>query len=107
MDRNARGTRHDEREPAGPITSLQFFPEIALARPLAVARPDRRLPAQIFRQALDTYEGAGKLRRPKYNLVLCGRGKKNWKSADLILAALYCLAHSPLAARQRLPNRRI
>ena len=30
--------------------------------------------------------------RPKYNLVvLAGRGKKNWKSADLILAAFYRL----------------
>ena len=27
--------------------------------------------------------------RPHFNFVLCGRGKKNWKTADLILAALY------------------
>src|SRR5712691_4874804 len=26
-----------------------------------------------------------------HNLILTGRGKKNWKSADLILAALYAL----------------
>ena len=28
---------------------------------------------------------------PVYNLVLAGRGKKNWKSTDLVLAALYCV----------------
>jgi hypothetical protein len=28
---------------------------------------------------------------PRFNLVLTGRAKKNWKSADLILAALYRL----------------
>jgi hypothetical protein len=26
---------------------------------------------------------------PLYNFVLSGRGKKNWKTADLVLAALY------------------
>lgn len=26
---------------------------------------------------------------PRHNLILCGRGKKNYKSTDLILAALY------------------
>ena len=30
-------------------------------------------------------------RRLKYNLLLAGRGKKNFKSADLVLAALFCL----------------
>lgn len=28
---------------------------------------------------------------PRFNLVLCGRAKKNWKTADLVLAALYSL----------------
>lgn len=37
--------------------------------------------------ALYTFDGD----RPRYNLVLAGRAKKNWKSADLILAALYKL----------------
>jgi len=41
----------------------------------------------IFKKALFGFDGA----RPKYNLVLTGRAKKNWKSADLILAALYRL----------------
>ena len=28
---------------------------------------------------------------PFYNMMLAGRGKKNWKSCDLVLAGLYCL----------------
>jgi hypothetical protein len=27
--------------------------------------------------------------RPRYNLILSGRAKKNWKTADLMIAALY------------------
>jgi hypothetical protein len=42
----------------------------------------------IFTEALDAADPDG---RPKFNLVLAGRGKKNWKSADLILACLYTL----------------
>jgi hypothetical protein len=41
---------------------------------------------RIFIETLDTRGEDG---RPRYNLVLCGRAKKNWKSADLIFAALY------------------
>jgi hypothetical protein len=77
-------------------TSLQFFAKLRwLDRSPLLDRIEEYRRA-IFRQALDTFEG--KPRRPKYNLVLCGRGKKNWKSADLILAALYCLVirRSPL-----------
>lgn len=42
----------------------------------------------IFRKALDTYRADG---IPQYSLVLAGRGKKNHKSTDLILAALFVL----------------
>jgi hypothetical protein len=34
--------------------------------------------------------------RHAYNLGLFGRAKKNWKSGDLALAALYCLVSDPL-----------
>jgi phage terminase large subunit-like protein len=44
--------------------------------------------ARIFEQALYSFDNSG---RPRYNLALTGRAKKNWKSADLILAALYRL----------------
>lgn len=51
---------------------------------LSVIEPYRQ---QIFDRALYTFEN----KHPKYNLILTGRAKKNWKSADLILAALYRL----------------
>jgi hypothetical protein len=41
----------------------------------------------IFEKVLYTFDGD----RPLYNLAVCGRAKKNWKTADLILAALYRL----------------
>lgn len=53
-------------------------------RPLSdVIEPYR---AKILHDALYTFDADG---RPTYNQVLTGRGKKNWKSADLILAAFY------------------
>jgi hypothetical protein len=50
-----------------------------------VIEPYRR---KIFSEALDSRDGRG---HPKHNLILCSRGKKNWKSGDLVLAALYRL----------------
>ena len=44
--------------------------------------------ARLFDLALDTFEPDG---RPRYNLIVCGRAKKNWKTADLCLAALFAL----------------
>ena len=44
--------------------------------------------AAIFREGLFTFDVDG---RPRYNLLLNGRAKKNWKTADLIFAGLYRL----------------
>lgn len=44
--------------------------------------------SRLFTLALDTFELDG---RPRYNLIVCGRAKKNWKTADLCLAALFAL----------------
>lgn len=41
---------------------------------------------RMFTEALYTFDPDG---RPKYNRVLNGRGKKNWKTADLVLACVY------------------
>jgi hypothetical protein len=43
---------------------------------------------KILSDALYTFDEDG---RPRYNFVLNGRGKKNWKTADFILASLYRL----------------
>jgi hypothetical protein len=69
-------------------SSLEFFEKLQWldGRPLLdTIEPYRRL---IFTEALDTFDPDG---RPKYNLALSGRAKKNWKTADLILAGLYRL----------------
>lgn len=69
-------------------TSLQFFRRLRWidGSPLwDKIEPYRR---RIFTEALDAKNGRG---QPQYNLALTGRAKKNWKSADLILAAIYRL----------------
>jgi hypothetical protein len=50
---------------------------------LEVIEPYRR---RILQSALYSFDASG---RPRFNMVLTGRAKKNWKSADLILAAFY------------------
>jgi hypothetical protein len=78
------------------VTSLAFFRSLRWLDGSPLLDRIEEYRRAVFRKALDTFEG--KQRRPKYNLVLCGRGKKNWKTADLVLAALYCLVirRSPL-----------
>lgn len=67
-------------------SSLSFFARLKWidGSPLKID-PYRR---RIFAEALDAKDRRG---QPRYNLVLTGRAKKNFKSADLILAALYRL----------------
>lgn len=48
----------------------------------------------IFRDALYTFDPDG---WPQYSLALCGRAKKNWKTTDLCLAALYRFLAWPTA----------
>ena len=47
---------------------------------------------RLFRQFFDTRDEQGRLR---YNLGLFGRSKKNWKTADADLTALYALCSDP------------
>ena len=69
------------------IDPIEFYSHLAWidGRPLLDTLEDYR--RKILSEALYTFEDDGKT--PQYNLVLTGRGKKNWKSADLILAAFY------------------
>ena len=63
------------------ISPLEFFGHLRWIdeRPLMdVIEPYRR---RIFMDTLHTFGEGG---TPHYNLALTGRGKKNWKSADLI-----------------------
>jgi hypothetical protein len=65
---------------------IDFFAKLKWidGRPLLDTVEDYR--RRIFAEALYTFDDDD---RPRYNLVLAGRAKKNWKSADEILAALY------------------
>src|SRR5262245_6555153 len=75
------------RQPRAP-TCLQFFAQVNWIdrRPLLqTIEPYRRA---LLTTALDTINSDG---QPRFNFVLCGRAKKNWKSTDLVLAALYRL----------------
>jgi hypothetical protein len=67
-------------------TSLQFFSKLLWldGGPLEIEEYRRN----IFRQALDEVGPDG---RPRYTMVVSGRGKKNCKTLDLVLAALFVL----------------
>ena len=70
------------------VTSLAFFDKLRWldGRPLLdTIKPYRR---EIFTKAFDTFDADG---TPRYSLVLAGRGKKNHKTLDLVLAALFTL----------------
>jgi hypothetical protein len=76
-----------KRKPPPTITSIQFLSKLVWldGRPLLdMIEPYRR---EIFVKALDTIGPDG---WPVHNLVLAGRGKKNWKSQDMVDAAFYC-----------------
>jgi hypothetical protein len=67
---------------------LQFFKALRWldGRPLLATIEQYR--RDLFTAALDERRPDGS---PRFNLVLSGRGKKNAKTLDLVLAALYCL----------------
>lgn len=70
------------------MSPLQFFKLLRWidGSPLLdIVEPYRQ---KIFTEGLYSFDAAGRL---VYNLILCGRAKKNWKTADLVLAALYKL----------------
>ena len=78
-----------------PPTSLQFFSQLQWLDGSPLLDRIEEYRRAIFTKMLDSFGADG---RPLYNLGVFGRGKKNWKSCDLVLAALYCLVirRSPL-----------
>jgi phage terminase large subunit-like protein len=72
---------------SGP-TSLQFFGHLKWLDGTSLLDHIEQYRRDIFAKALDSFDANG---RPLYSLILCGRAKKNWKSCDLILAALFVL----------------
>jgi hypothetical protein len=70
------------------ISPLDFFGRLRWidGRPLMDTIEEYR--RRLFLRALFEFRSDGS---PRYNSVLSGRAKKNWKSADLVLAGLYKL----------------
>jgi hypothetical protein len=74
---------------------FDFFGKLAWldGRPLMdTIEPYRR---ETFERVLHSFDPDG---RPRFNLALRGRAKKNWKTADLILAGLFRLLAWPSPA---------
>ena len=69
-------------------TSLQFFSKLKWLDGRNLLDTMQSYRREIFTRAFDTYRDDG---TPAYNLVLAGRGKKNDKTLDLTLAALFVL----------------
>ena len=68
------------------ISPLEFFKHLRwiVGRPLLkVIEPYR---SDLFTRALFTFENG----KRKFNRVVTGRAKKNWKTTDLVLAGAYC-----------------
>jgi hypothetical protein len=81
--------------PAGAISPTAFFSGLKWVdgQPLLDTIEPYRM--KIFNDVLWNFDDAGV---PVNNLALCGRAKKNWKTSDLILAALYRFLVWPSAA---------
>lgn len=74
-----KSRKHKQLDPLSFFAGLKWIDKSPL-----VIEPYRQ---QIFQTALYNFDED----RPQFNLVLSGRAKKNWKSADLILASLFRL----------------
>ncbi len=70
------------------LSSTEFFSGLQWINGTPLIRHLEPYRQRLFEAALD---GLGSDGRPAYNLVLTGRAKKNWKSADLVLASLFAL----------------
>src|SRR6516225_4629964 len=69
-------------------TSLQFYGHLKWLDGTPLLDHIEQYRREVFGKALDSFDANG---RPLYSMVVSGRAKKNWKSCDLILAALFVL----------------
>ena len=69
-------------------TSLEFFGHLKWLDGSALLDGVESYRRDIFTKAFDTYRPDGS---PAYNMVVSGRAKKNAKTLDLVLAALYVI----------------
>jgi hypothetical protein len=79
------------------VSVLDFFHRLVWLEGSPLLRVVEPYRLRLFERFFDERDASG---RPRYNLGLFGRSKKNWKSADLVLAALYALqSDSPSGAQ--------
>ena len=74
------------KPPTGVPSPLDFFGRLNWIDGRSLLSVIDRYRAAIFADVLWSFDGDG---NPRYNVALLGRAKKNWKTADLCLAALY------------------
>jgi hypothetical protein len=77
-----------DKRPLSAPAPLDFFSEFVWLdgrRLIDTIEPYRQ---RILTDVLWTFDPDG---APTFNMALCGRAKKNWKTSDLILAGLYRL----------------
>lgn len=72
--------------PEGTIHPLDFFAHLRWLDGRPLLATIERYRQEVFTDVLFTFNRDG---TPRYNRVLCGRAKKNFKTCDLILAGLY------------------
>lgn len=75
-----------KRKGPGVPSPLDFFAHLKWLDGKPLLDTIEQYRRKILTEALFSFEPDG---RPKYNLVLCGRGKKNYKTTDLVLACFY------------------
>jgi hypothetical protein len=89
MKRRAKSTVTPLPPPPAPRQScLKFFAKLLWIDGTPLLNHFERYRRTIFTDVLDSVDRQG---RVSYSQALLGRAKKNWKSTDLILAALYRL----------------
>jgi hypothetical protein len=76
------------RAPNGAVHPFDFFNHLVWLDGRALLDTIEPYRRAILADVLFSFDSDG---APRYNFALCGRAKKNWKTSDLILAALYRL----------------
>ena len=68
------------------LSPLEFFKHLSWVEGTPLLKTIELYRQRMFMRTLYTFDADG---RQLYNRVLTGRGKKNWKTSDLLLAGLY------------------
>jgi hypothetical protein len=81
-----RAGKRLDRHPNGAPPPMEFFAKLNWITGVPLVSTIESYRQTILTDALYSFDTDG---RPRFNFVLCGRAKKNSKTSDLVLAALY------------------